>query len=304
MFARERHQPHFVPPASCRLFGTCFIRMPCGIHSARAFASIAALLPRSFPLKKFPHIPQHLPHHPRRQFPRKSILLAGMIRRKKPRASARQLITRPMPERKRRKSGNLPAILQQPEIRPHRNIPEYQHRSRPKYLKLPLEIRATIRRLRRQRLIRRRRAANRCSDVCIFQRKSVASLSRRRLIRKSRPVKRRVQKISRPVAGKNSSCPVATMRRRSKSQNQQLRLRISKSRHRLAPVLAPAKRQSLFPRHPLAVFHQPRTLPAPNDLLVQRNEQLALLFFSSLHSSSPQNATTKPSLRPAHPKHL
>jgi hypothetical protein len=59
------------------------------------------------------------------------------------------------------------------------------------------------------------------------------------------------------------------MRRGRQSEDQQFRLMVAESRHRFAPVLAFPERQPLFKRHSFAVFHQPRTLPAPDDFFVQ-----------------------------------
>jgi hypothetical protein len=254
---------------------------PCPLNRRHKFHRRSRTHSRA--LHKSPHIPQNFPHHPRRQFPRERILLARMIRSKKPRQLPRQLITGPMPKRIRRESRNLAAILQQPQIRPHRYISQHQHRPRPQDLELPLEISLAIRRLSRQRFIPRRRAPHRRSHICILQLQPIAALLRRRLIRKPGPIQRRVQEIPRPIPRKHPPRPVSPVRRRRQSQNKQLRSRIPESRHRLSPVLAPAKRQPLLPRYPLAIFHQPRTPPAPHNLLIQLNESTDFRRLGSFH---------------------
>src|SRR6266851_9963899 len=89
------------------------------------------------------------------------------------------------------------------------------------------------------------------------------------MIRKARFVQRRIQKIARAVTREHSSRAIPPMRRRCKSQDQQLRLRVAESRDRLAPVSPLAIRAPLFSRHFFAVAHQTRTLRASHNFLIQ-----------------------------------
>jgi len=235
----------------------------------------------AFPPQKSPNILEHPRQHLLRQFPRKRILLARMVRRKKPRQISRQSIGRSMTKRKFRQAPNLPALLQQSQVRPHRNAPQRQNRPRTNQFQLSLEVRPAIRELRRQRLIRGRCAPHRRRNIRILQSKPVIPVRGRRLIRKPRAKKRLVKKISRPVPSEYAPRPIPAMRRRRKPQDQQPRTRIAEARHRLAPILALAKRPPFFPRDFLAIAHQPRTLPTAHNLLVQ--------LFKLVHRRAPRN---------------
>jgi hypothetical protein len=222
-----------------------------------------------FPLEESAYISQHVREHGLRQFPRKSILLAGMVRSEQSRQVSGKLVANSVTKPERRKTLDFAAIFQQPQVNTHRNAPKGENRARPQNFKLALEIRTAVRKLRGQRLVRGRRAANSSNDIGIFQREPVAAMRRSRLVRESSAKQRVKQEISRAIARKHPPGAVPSMRRGRESKDQQLRVRVAESRHRFAPVFTVPERQPLFTRHSFAVFHQPRTLPASDDFFVQ-----------------------------------
>jgi hypothetical protein len=218
--------------------------------------------------QKCSHVTQNLKQHRIRKLASKSILLARMIRRKKPRQISRQLITRAMPKRKRSQRRNLPALLKQSQISPHRDATKHQHRARPQNFQLAFQKVPAIRQLRRQRFIRRRRATQSRGHISILQRQTVFPIRRNRLIGKPRAKQSLVQKISRTISREHSPRAIRAMRRGRKSQNQELRPRIAESRNRLSPVIACRKRSALVPRDLFTIPYQPRARAAAGNFPV------------------------------------
>ena len=64
------------------------------------------------------------------------------------------------------------------------------------------------------------------------------------------------------------------MRRGRQPQNIKTGCGIAESGNRLAPIFPLAEGAALFPRDPFTIFHQPRTLPAANNLGVQNFKRL------------------------------
>jgi hypothetical protein len=192
-----------------------------------------------------------------------------MIRRKKPRQISRQLITRPMPKRKRSQGRNSPALFQQSQVSPHRNATKDQHRARPQDLQLALQKMPAIRQLRGQRLVGGRSAAQSRGHISILQSETVVAIRRSRLIGKPRAKQRLVQKIARAIAREHSARAIRAMRRGRKSQYQKLRARIAKSRNRLSPIVPSQKRSALVARDLFAIPYQPRARAAADNFLIQ-----------------------------------
>jgi hypothetical protein len=226
----------------------------------------------SSPREEPAYIPQNFREHRLRQFPRKSILLARMVRGEQSRQAPGELVTNSMTKPESCKTLDLATLFEQPQINAHRNTPKCKKRPRPQNFKIALKVRTAIQKLGTQRLIRRRRATNSRNDVSILQCETVVALRRCRLVRESRAVQRLKQKISRAIPGKHASGAISAMRCGRKTQNQQFCVRVAESRHRFSPVFAAPKREPLFTRHSFAVFHQPRTLPAPDNFLVQHSK--------------------------------
>jgi len=192
-----------------------------------------------------------------------------MIRSEQAGQIVRQSVSRAVTKWKCRETLNLASLFKHAEIRPHGDTPQRKNHPRADQSKFRLKIRPAVRKFRRKWLVRRRSAAHCRRDVRIRQLEPVVPPRRARLIRKARAAKRLVQKIPRAISREDASRSVAAMRRGRKPQDQQLRARIAKSRNRFAPIFPIAKRPPLFAPNFFAIFHQPRTLPALNDLLVQ-----------------------------------
>ena len=224
---------------------------------------------RKSPHQKFSHVAQNPEQHRVRKLSSKSILLARMIRREQSRQISRQFKTPSVPKRKRSQCRNLPALLQQPQVGPHRDAAKHQHRARPQGPQLALQIVSAIRQLRRQRLVGRRRATQSRGHISILQSEPVVAIRRCRLIGETRAKQCLVQKISRAIARKHSSRAIGPMRCGRKPQNQKLRARIAKSRNRLAPVIPCQKRPALVPRDLFAIPYQPRAGAAADNFLIQ-----------------------------------
>jgi hypothetical protein len=230
--------------------------------------------------------PQHRDEHRLGQFSCERILLARMVRREKPRQFTGQLVARSVREGKSRKALNFAAVLQQPEIRSHRNAPQHEHGARPQNFQLSFEIRAAILKLRRQRLIGRWRATHRRRDVGAVQSQPVAGLRRCRLVRESRSIKRPIKKVSGAIPGENSARAIPAVCRGRQTQNQKPRVRIAESGNRLAPVFALAKCAPFLSRYFLAEPHQPRAFSTRDNFLIQR--------FERIHSSSAKKLSRNP----------
>jgi hypothetical protein len=219
--------------------------------------------------QKSSHIAQNLKQHRIRELARKCILLARMVRRKKPRQIARQRVTRAMPKRKSSQRRNLPALFQQSQISPHRDAAQHQHRTRPQNFELALQKMAAIRELRRQRFIRRRRTAHCGSHIYILQHEAVVAIRGSRLIGKASAIQRLVQKIAGAVSSEYSPRAVAAVRGGRKTQNQKLGARISETRNRLAPVVPRKERTALVLRDPFAVPYETRARATADNFLIQ-----------------------------------
>ena len=87
---------------------------------------------------------------------------------------------------------------------------------------------------------------------------------------KSREVQRGKQKIAGAIAGKHAAGAIRTVRARRQAQNEELGVRIAKSRYGFAPVFPLTKGAALFSRHFFAVHNQPRTSSTGNNFAVQR----------------------------------
>jgi hypothetical protein len=219
--------------------------------------------------QKLAHFAQNLKQHHVRKLACKCVLLARVIRREQTRQIPRQLVTSPMPKRKRSQRRNLPAFLQQSQISAHRDAAQHQHRARPQHLDLALQKVPAIRKLRGQRLIRRWRATQSSSHVCILQREPISAIDRTRLIRKSRAMQRLVKKIARPVTGEHASRAIRSMSRRRKPHYQKLSMRIAKARNWLAPIIPRQERTPLVPRDLFAIPYEPRTGATADNFLIQ-----------------------------------
>ncbi len=186
------------------------------------------------------------------------------------RQSRRKLHHSPMPKHRPRLRQFDPIPNHEPQNRIPRDLP--QRKQHPLPLQQPplhIQILRARRHLLRQRLIPRRRTPCRRADVTPAQLQPIAASSTRRLIRQSRPMQRREQKIPRPIPGKHPPRPIRPMRRRRETDDPQPSLRIPKPRHRLPPILPIRKRPLLRFRNFRAIPPQSRTSLASDDLSIQ-----------------------------------
>src|ERR1700722_6033043 len=96
----------------------------------------------------------------------------------------------------------------------------------------------------------------------------------RRLRGEARVVHRSVQEIAGAVAGEHPSGAIGAVSGRSEPQNQQVRVGISESRDRLAPVFPVEEGAALLASHGFAVTHQPRAFAAGHNLFVNLKQRV------------------------------
>src|ERR1700686_5384165 len=100
-------------------------------------------------------------------------------------------------------------------------------------------------------------------------------------------VQRRIKKIARAVTREHPPRAIRSVSCRRKSQNQELRVSVSESRHRSSPVRPHTIRAALFTRHFLAVAHQPRTLPASHNFFIHDAKQERFFRHELTRSGAP-----------------
>jgi hypothetical protein len=96
--------------------------------------------------------------------------------------------------------------------------------------------------LRRRRLVLRRRAAHRGGDQAIAKRQAVVAVDPLRLRSKAGAIERRIQKITRAIAGKGSSGAIAAVGSGREADDQNAGAWIAERRNRSAPIGALAVR--------------------------------------------------------------
>ena len=131
--------------------------------------------------------------------------------------------------------------------------------------------------LKWQRLIVRRGAARNRRQVCAAQRKPVATLAGVRLAGIPAAMQRACQKVGRTgaiaaITGEHAPGAVGAMRCRRKPHNQQVRLRIAKSRHGPPPILLAGKSRFAHTRHALAIRAQARATRTAHHLLLKLHQ--------------------------------
>src|SRR5580704_2499957 len=249
---------------------------------------------RKSPRQKVSYIAQNSKKHRVRKLAGKCILLARMVRRKQTRQIPRQFVTRAMPKRKRSQRRNLPALFQRSQISPHRDAAQHQHSARLQNFQVALPEVAAFRKLRRQRLVRRRRAAQSRSHISIPQREAVVAIRRSGLIGKTRAKQRLVKKIAGAVSSEYSPGAVAAMRGGRKPQNQELGTRIAEARNRLAPIIPRKERPPLVPCDLFAIPYESRARAAVNNFLIELFQfSQGAVPLQSYHEPSPARQASK-----------
>ena len=163
-----------------------------------------------------------------------------------------------------------------PQGRPHRLVAERaqrdDHTNPVEQLELAAQERRALVALGRSRLVRRRRAPNRCSDVRVAQHQPVVDADRRRLVREAAPEHRREQEVARTVAREHAPGAIAAVRRGREADDQHAGARIAETRHRPGPVGLVAKRRPLLARDRFAPFDEARARATARDLACERVE--------------------------------
>jgi hypothetical protein len=96
------------------------------------------------------------------------------------------------------------------------------------------------------------------SDKAIAQLQAIVAVYGRGLTSKTMRVQGPVEPFAATVAGKSAAGAVATMRRRRQADDEEARLRISKTRHWFAPIGLTAKTPHLLHCHLLQIGDQAR----------------------------------------------
>jgi len=148
------------------------------------------------------------------------------------------------------------------EIGVERDASEGKNRARVEEFEFPFEIRRAVADFFRERLIIRRRAADRRGNQSAREDKPVIGTFRVRLIREAGAMELRVQEISRAVPGEHAPGAVGAMRGGRESDDDETSIGIAKGRHGASPVGPIAIRAALGARDFLAVTHQAGTLAA------------------------------------------
>jgi hypothetical protein len=242
------------------------------LHSSGALSPSCTRyrIQRCFPglLQKCPYAAQNSRIHHRRQQPRLRILLAWMVDAKQPQSRFRKIYFRTMRKSISHSRRNRSAVFQNSK----KNIPSYfpqrEHRSGTQYVYLALQISATVENFGRQRFVVRRGATRCRRDAHVSQRQPVIGGSSIRLVSKTGVIQGLIQEDTGAIARKHPARAIRAVRARRQSDNQQLRLWVTESGHRFTPIRPIPIRQALLARDAFPIFHQPRALPAGDDLFV------------------------------------
>src|ERR1700728_4920414 len=160
------------------------------------------------------------------------------------------------------------ALAEQAEVAAHGDAAEGKYGARLQDFEIASEIRAAVRELRWQRLIRGRRASERGGHVGVDERETVFAVRGVRLIGEAGAMERFVEKIAGAVAGEHAASAVGAMGGGSEAENQQLRARVAEAGDRLAPVVPIAVGEALFGGDRFAILHQPRAFAAGDDFAI------------------------------------
>ncbi len=148
-----------------------------------------------------------------------------------------------------------------------------------------------------QRLVGRRRAADRGGDPAVAQREPVAAVGGRRLVREPGPVQGGEEEVAAAVAGEHPARAVRAVRGRGEPEQQHAGLRVAEAVDRPAPVLLVAERGALLARDLLAPGDEPRAAAARVDLGRERVEAHAGVAAAACSSPATSRSTTGSSSR-------
>src|SRR3954469_10182686 len=231
-----------------------------------ALAAIGRLGPR---LGKLARPREHRVEHGFGQLSGEGVLLARVEGAEQP-ASVAQLVFRAVPEtrlgpQRQQLAGRVPAELAEADDHPD---PVEQ-------LQLLRRVRQAVVALLRQRLVRRRRAADGRADERAVQAQPVAECARDGLVREAGPGQRGEEPVARAVAGEDAPGAVAAVGRGRQPEDVHARGRVAEAGHRTAPVLLAGEGGALLARDLLAPGDEPRAAAAARDALLQAGERRA-----------------------------
>ena len=168
------------------------------------------------------------------------------------------------------------------------------HARRPDELELALQPRRAALALLRQRLVRRRRAADRGGDPAVAQRQAVVAVLGGRLVGEAGAVQRGEQEVARAVAGEDAAGAVGAVRGRRQAEDQHARRRVAEAGDRAAPVVPVAERRALLARDELAPLDEPRAGAAGRDLGFERLERGAHTALARGGAAPTRPSTSRP----------
>ena len=208
--------------------------------------------------------------HRWRQHPGERVLLARVVRAEEPVRPDRRLGA--VPEARLR-PDDVALRGEQPEpgiprVRPERHD-DPNPGQQPELEREPRRARVA---LLDRRLVGGRRAAHRRRDVRVEQRQAVVGAAADRPVGEPDRVQRSEEEVARRIAGEDPTGPVAAVRRRRESEQQDARIRVTEAGHGTRPVGLVAEAGDLLAGHPLAPLDQPRAATALHDLGGQRRE--------------------------------
>lgn len=174
-----------------------------------------------------------------------------------------------------RPRSNEITVLQHRQVRIERDPAEHKHRLHPmEQIQFSNQIRPASEDLAAGRLVIRRHATDRSSDVGVVQNEAVFPSRALRLIRESSLPQRAIEKFAGAVTRKHATGPVCAMGSWSETNHQQARRRISEPGHRPAPVLLPAICSPLHAPDLLPMGDQTGTSETVDDLVVENFERI------------------------------
>ena len=206
-----------------------------------------------------------------------------MIRHKQIQA-IRQQIFSPMAKTVSRPPLNHASSQQLRKVSIERNLSQRNYDPDPlQFSGLGGEVPCAVSNLNRRRLITRRRTSHHGRNPRVPQLQPVLTRDRIAMVRQTNLMQHRIHKVPRTIAREGPTRPVRAMRSGSQSYNQNSRLRITESRHRLRPIslvkigaaLLLTNRPAISPES-LAALARDNRRPDALCLLIQKDQPSCL----------------------------
>lgn len=143
-------------------------------------------------------------------------------------------------------------------------------------LKLAQQIRSAIANFRGQQLVERRRAAAGGRDITVDEFQAVIARHRCRLIRKPGFVQCTVEPIAAAIAREHAPRPIASVRCRGQTYQQQFSVRVAEARIWLSPVIPVRKAPRLLLGNLFSPSNQTRTESAADDPFLKLSQRFTV----------------------------